>query len=182
MARVSIIGAGSWGTALSMVLCENGYDVMLWSHRKEQSVELEQTHVNSKLPGVKLPDKLQFTSDIAIACLNCNLIVLAVPSTATRETAVKIKPYIGKGQSILAVSKGIEEDTLLVQTEIIEEEIPDAKVGVLSGPSHAEEVCQYLPTLVVVGSKDRFFALFVQEIFMNSHFLSFIFHLFSLRN
>ena len=170
MAEVSVIGAGSWGSALACVLCKNGHNTTLWSHRQSQVDQLNETRENDKLPGVKLPQELTFTASLEEAVANKDLIVLAVPSTATRETARKMKEFVPAGQRIITVAKGIEEATLFTQCEIIQDELPDAVVGVLSGPSHAEEVVVGLPTLVVAGAKDRMLALLAQEVFMNEDF------------
>ncbi len=170
MKNIAVLGAGSWGTALAALLCKNGHNVILWSHRESQVVEMAKTGVNDKLPNVKLPEALKFTGDLKAAVSNKDLLVVAVPSVAERETAKKIAPFVVEGQKIITVSKGIEEKTLLTQTEILEEELPKAKVGVLSGPSHAEEVILGLPTLVVVGSEDMAFAEEVQQMFANENF------------
>ena len=171
MAEISVLGAGSWGTALAALLVSNGHHVVLWSYRKEQVEQLQSTHKNeSKLPGVTLPDKLQYSSDLKDCALDKDLIVFAVPSKATRQTAENIKPYIRKGQKIITVTKGIEEDTLDYMTDIIEEEIPQANVAVLSGPSHAEEVGKGLPTAIVAGARDKKSADMVQMVFMSPVF------------
>lgn len=171
MAEISVLGAGSWGTALAALLVSNGHHVVLWSYRKEQVEQLQSTHKNeSKLPGVTLPDKLQYSSDLKDCALDKDLIVFAVPSKAARQTAENIKPYIRKGQKIITVTKGIEEDTLMTQVDIIEDVLPDTMVGILSGPSHAEEVVIGMPTLVVAGARDRDLAVMTQELFMNENF------------
>lgn len=170
MAKVTVLGAGSWGTALSYRLCKNGHSVTLWAHREEQAESLRNTRENDKLPGVFLPENIRFTSHMEEAASGADLIVMAVPSTATRETMEKAKPFLPAGQRVCVVSKGIEEATLMVQTEIIEDVMPSALTAVLSGPSHAEEVIADMPTVVVAGSADRFLALFVQELFMSPVF------------
>ncbi len=170
MAEVSVIGAGSWGTALASVLCKNGHNTTLWSHRQSQVDQLNETRENDKLPGFILPEELVFTASLEDAVKDKDLIILAVPSTATRETAHKMQGLLPEGQRIVTVAKGIEEATLYTQCEIISEELPEATVGVLSGPSHAEEVVEGLPTLVVAGAKDRMLALLTQEVFMNENF------------
>ncbi|MCR5397220.1 MAG: NAD(P)-dependent glycerol-3-phosphate dehydrogenase [Lachnospiraceae bacterium] len=170
MKTVAVLGAGSWGSALAALLCNNGQDVILWSHRESQVREMKKTGENDKLPGVKLPKNLRFSADLKEAVSNKDLLVMAVPSVAERETAKKIAPFLSTGQKIITVSKGIEETTLYTQTDILEEELPDAVVGVLSGPSHAEEVIMGLPTLVVVGAKDEAFAKEVQVMFANENF------------
>lgn len=170
MKTVAVLGAGSWGSALAALLCNNGQDVILWSHRESQVREMKETGENDKLPGVKLPKNLRFSADLKEAVSNKDLLVMAVPSVAERETAKKVAPFLSAGQKIITVSKGIEENTLYTQTDILEEELPDAVVGVLSGPSHAEEVIMGLPTLVVVGAKDEAFAKEVQVMFANENF------------
>ncbi len=117
-----------------------------------------------------LPDKLQYSSDLEDCATDKDLIVFAVPSKASRQTAENIKPYICKGQKIITVTKGIEEDTLMTQVDIIEDVLPDTVVGILSGPSHAEEVVIGMPTLVVAGARDRDLAVMTQELFMNENF------------
>lgn len=173
--NVGVIGAGSWGTALATVLCDNGHNVTLWSYRMSQVDELNETRINSsKLPGVVLPDSLQFSGDLEATVSESDILIMAVPSKATRDTLEAIKPFIRKGQGIVSVSKGIEEGTLLTQSQIIEDVLSEVRIGVLSGPSHAEEVVRRLPTLVVCGAKDRFYACMLQELFMNENFRVYI--------
>ncbi len=171
MAKVSVIGAGSWGTALASLLCKNGHEVTLWSI-VEAEVEMlreKREHVD-KLPGVKLSEAMEITTDLQKAVRGAELMVLAVPSPFTRSTAQKMAPLVEKGQLIVNVAKGIEESTLMTLTDIIEEEIPGCRAAVLSGPSHAEEVGRGLPTTVVAGARDRETAEFIQNIFMNQVF------------
>ncbi|MBQ7677471.1 MAG: NAD(P)-dependent glycerol-3-phosphate dehydrogenase [Lachnospiraceae bacterium] len=170
MANVTVLGSGSWGTALAVLLCGNGHDVILWSYLQEEVDEMKRTHRNLKLNDNLLPDKLHLTADMEEATTNRDLIVFAVPSFATRQTAHNVSSLIPEGQQVITVSKGIEEETLLTQCDIIEQEIPQAQVGILSGPSHAEEVIVSLPTAVVAGAKTRQLAVFTQEIFMNDYF------------
>lgn len=171
MAKVSVIGAGSWGTALAIVLQENGHEVTVWSILEDEiTMLLEKREHVDKLPGVKLSEKMMFTTDLEAAVRDKDLVVLAVPSTFIRNTAKMMQPYVGAGQLIVNVSKGIEEQTLMTLPQIIEQEIPQAKVAVLSGPSHAEEVGRGLPTTVVAGAREKETADFIQEIFMNQTF------------
>ena len=171
MAKVSVVGAGSWGTALAMLLCNNGHDTMLWSHREEQAEELRTARENkAKLPGVKIPEEIHVTSDLSEALIDKDVIVMAVPSVAVRTTAKKMSSHIRYGQVIVNVAKGIEEGTLKTLSEQIEEEIPQANVAVLSGPSHAEEVSRELPTTVEVGAETEETAIYLQKIFMNDVF------------
>ncbi len=171
MAKVSIIGAGSWGTALATVLSHNGHQVTIWSVIEEEIRMLEEKreHV-TKLPGVILAESIQFTTDLKAAIEGRDLLVLAVPSVFTRGTAKSMQPFVKEGQLIVNVAKGIEEKTLMVLSDIVEEEIPQARVAVLSGPSHAEEVGRRLPTTCVAGAKTREAAEYVQNVFMNDVF------------
>ena len=155
MSRVGIIGAGSWGTALSLVLANNGHSVEIWSIVENEIEMLKEKHEHiDKLPGVKLPDSITFTTDIEETIKNNDILVLAVPSVFTRSTAVKMAPFVKKGQIIVCVAKGIEENTLMTISDVVESEIPCADVAVMCGPSHAEEVGQLLPTTVVAGGTE----------------------------
>lgn len=171
MAKVSVIGAGSWGTALSTVLYHNGHTVTLWSIVEAEVTMLKEKREHlDKLPGVKLPQDMEITTDLEKSIKGAQLLVLAVPSPFTRSTAKLMAPHVEKDQLIVNVAKGIEETTLMTLTEIIEEEIPQCRVAAMSGPSHAEEVGRGLPTTVVAGAKDRQSAEFIQNIFMNEVF------------
>ena len=171
MADVSVIGAGSWGIALALLLAKNGNKVTVWSIVKEEIDMLNEKreHVD-KLPGVPLPSDMIFTTDLEKAIKGKKVLVLAVPSVFTRGTANKMKKYVEEGQMIVNVAKGIEESTLMTLSDIIEEEIPQADVAVLSGPSHAEEVGRGVPTTIVVGAKTEGTAVYLQNMFMNDVF------------
>ena len=175
MAKVSVIGAGSWGTALALLLYKNGHDVTVWSYQEEEVRMLSEKreHV-SKLPGVKIPEGIFFTADIKEAVEEKDVVVLAVPSIHVRNTAKKINPYVKDGQILVDVAKGIEEDTLMTLSQQIEEEIPQADVAVLSGPSHAEEVGRGLPTTVCIGAHTEATAKYLQQLFMNEVFRVYI--------
>lgn len=171
MAKVGVVGAGSWGTALALVLEKNGHQVTLWSSREAKAKELGELRENKdKLPGVKIPEAIEITADMETAVKDKELIVLGVPSLYIRSTSAKMAPFVTEGQIIVNVSKGIEESTLYTMTDIIAEEIPNADVAVLSGPSHAEEVSRSIPTTVVAGAKSRKTAETIQSIFMNESF------------
>lgn len=124
----------------------------------------------TKLPGVKLPDSVRFTTDEQEVCKDAELLVMVVPSPFIRSTAKRVALYITEAHTIVNVSKGIEDESLKTLTEVIHEEIPQCKVGVLSGPSHAEEVGKRMPTTVVAGAKDKETALMIQDAFMNDYF------------
>ena len=128
MAKVSVLGAGSWGTALAILLTQNGHETILWSHRQEQAEELANKREHeAKLPGVTLPEELEITADFERALTGRDVLVLAVPSVAVRSTARRMCPYIKQGQLIVNVAKGIEAHTLTTLTDMIEEEIPGAQ-------------------------------------------------------
>lgn len=171
MASIGVVGAGSWGTALALVLEKNGHQVTLWSSREEKAKELQELRENvDKLPGIKLPENIEFTADMEKTVKGKEMVVLGVPSPYIRGTAAKMLPYSHEGQIVINVSKGIEENTLKTMTEIIEEIMPKAEVAVLSGPSHAEEVSKGIPTIVVAGAKKREIAEKIQNVFMNEDF------------
>lgn len=171
MANVSIIGAGSWGIALSTVLNDNGHKVTVWSIVESEINMLKENHEHKdKLPGVILDDKIEFTTDVKEACVGKDLLIMAVPSPYTRSTSHLFAPYIEKDTIIVNVAKGIEEKTLDTLSDIIKEEIPQGIVAVLSGPSHAEEVSRGIPTTVVVGADKKETAEYIQNIFMNDRF------------
>lgn len=171
MAKVGVIGAGSWGTALALHLSNNGHQVSVWSILEEEVKMLrnEREH-KDKLPGVRLPESMLFTTDLQKAVEGKDMLVLAVPSVHVRSTAERMKAYVTAGQIVLNVAKGIEEKTLMTMSQIIEQEIPQADVAVLSGPSHAEEVGHGVPTSIVAGAKSRKTAEYVQNLFMNQVF------------
>ena len=168
--KVTVLGSGSWGTALALVLVENGHDVSLWSHRKETAEKLRETRECPKLKGVKLPEELALTDDLA-SLTDSELVVFATPSFAVRETARKAAPYLRADAVLVSVTKGIEPGTGCRMTEIIRQETKDiCKVVALSGPSHAEEVSRQMPTGVVSACEDIQVAEFVQDAFMNHNF------------
>ena len=171
MANVGVLGAGSWGTALSVLLTDNGHQVTVWSiDENEVKMLREKREHELKLPGVKLPDSMVITGDLEQTIADKDFLVLAVPSPFTRSTAKKMAPYVSDGQIIVDVAKGIEESTLLTLSKQIEQEIPQADVAVLSGPSHAEEVGRKLPTTCVVGAKTRKTAEYLQSMFISPVF------------
>lgn len=171
MKKISFLGAGSWGTALAILCANNGHKVTVWSAVKEETNMLREKreHVD-RLPGVKLPDSIVIEDDLKTACQDKDIIVFSTASPYIRSTAKLAEPYMEKGQIVVNVAKGIEDNTLMTLCEIIEDEIPQADVAVLSGPSHAEEVSKKMPTTVVVGAKSEKTAAFVQDVFMGNNF------------
>lgn len=171
MKKVSLLGAGSWGTALAINLANNGHEVTLWS-AVESEITLLQTHREhiERLPGVKLPENISICSDLAQACTDKDMIVFSVASPYVRSTAKMCAEYIEEGQLVVNVAKGIEEATLMTMSDILRQEIPQAEVAVLSGPSHAEEVSKGIPTAVVAGTGKKTTAEYIQEVFSNHVF------------
>lgn len=171
MAKISVIGAGSWGIALAKLLHTNGHEVNVWSIVESEIAMLKEKHEHvDKLPGVKLPEDMTFTTDLEASVAEREVLVLAVPSVYTRSTAKSMAPYVTEGQKIVCVAKGIEEDTLMTISDVVEQEIPCADVIVLCGPSHAEEVGVGLPTTVVAGARTQASAEYIQDLFMNDVF------------
>ena len=171
MANVGVLGAGSWGTALSVLLSDNGHQVTVWSiDENEVKMLNEKREQELKLPGVKLPDDMVITGDLGSTIRGRDFLVLAVPSPFTRSTAKKMSPFVAEGQIIVDVAKGIEESTLMTLSRQIEQEIPQADVAVLSGPSHAEEVGRRLPTTCVIGARTRKTAEYLQSMFISNVF------------
>ncbi len=168
--KVAVIGSGGWGTALAMLLLENGNDVTLWSYAEEESRVLRETGENPMLKGVPLPKELKLTTDLDCVA-GCGVVILATPSFAVRSTARQMAPHLTAGTVVVSVSKGIEKETSTTLTEAIHEELgPDYPVVALSGPSHAEEVGRGVPTAVVSASKDQKAAELVQDLFMSPRF------------
>lgn len=165
--RAAVIGSGAWGTALALALLGNGHEVALWSYTEQESAVLRGKRENPMLPGVALPDGLELTTDLH--CVDgCGAVVLATPSFAVRGTARQMKDRLAPGTPVILVSKGIEKDSSLLLHQVVEEEIGGrCPVVVLSGPSHAEEVGQGVPTAVVVACEDRAAALLAQDLFMS---------------
>ncbi len=174
MAKVSVLGGGSWGIALAVLLHKNGHEITIWSALEKEVEMLQTEHEHKMLPGVKLAEDMVFTTDDEEAVADKDLLVMAVASSYTRATAHRFSKLIKPGQIIVNVAKGIEENTVMTLTEIIEQEIPQAQVAVLSGPSHAEEVGRGIPTTVVVGAKKKSTAEYIRSLFMNEVFRVYI--------
>ena len=169
--KIAVIGAGSWGIALTVLLTKNGHEVTVWSLMEDEIEMLnkEREH-KAKLPGVKLDESICFTTDLKSAIDDKEMLVLAVPSPFVRSTCASMKPFVKDGQLIVNVAKGIEENTLLRLSEVIEDELPMANVAILCGPSHAEEVGRGVPTTIVAGAKDKETAELIQNTFMSEVF------------
>lgn len=175
MADIGVLGAGSWGTALAIVLADNGHNVDLWAARGTKAEQFKKDReYKAALPGVKFPELLQIEENLEDACKGKDVIVFAVGSPYIRETARKAAPFIEAGTKVVDVSKGIEESSLLTLCGVLKEELQGADISVLSGPSHAEEVSRKIPTTVVIGAHSKETAEYLQELFMNDYFRVYI--------
>ncbi len=164
---IAVIGAGSWGTALAVLLSKNGHKVNLWVYeRKDYEAIVREGENRRYLPGVSIPSNVDIHFNLNDAVEGQDIILLAVPSHAVRQTAGRLAPHVGDNPIIINAAKGLEEKTYKRLSQVIEEEIPQAKVVILSGPSHAEEVAQDIPTTVVCSSKNMEAAEKIQDIFM----------------
>lgn len=173
MSSIGVLGAGTWGTALARMLSNSGHKVTVWSISPEEVETLSTTRRHINLPNCEIPDEIVFTTDIRSTCEKQDILLCAVPSLYVRSTIGLAKPYIKSDQIIVDVAKGIEAETLSTMTEIIRDELSDGlhedvKVVALSGPTHAEEVAQDLPTTIVSACEDVTTAELVQEIFSNT--------------
>lgn len=171
MNNICILGGGSWGTALAIVLAKKGFNIDLWIRDKKQCEEINSARENLKyLQGVLLPSNINATTDIEKAIRDKKVIVSAVPTHAVREVLKSIKNHLSQENIIVNVAKGIEVNTLLRISEIVKEETPEVEYAILSGPSHAEEVARDIPTTLVAASVKKNVAEYVQDIFMTPKF------------
>lgn len=170
MGKIGVIGSGTWGTAIAVLLYNNGHEVDLWSAIPAEIEEMQKTHKHKNLPEVTLPEEICYTADLKKAMEDKELLVMAVPSVFVRSTAKRMKEFCRAGQIIVDVAKGIEENTLYTMSMIIKEEIPQCEPAVLSGPSHAEEVSRGLPTTCVAGAHKKAVAEYIQNVFMSPVF------------
>ena len=171
--KVTVIVAGSWGTSLAFVLASNGYRVHIWTRNENQAKEINDKHTNEKyLPNHKLPHHIVATTSLEDALKDSELALFVVPSSAMREIAHKASAYISDSTIVVHATKGFEPTTFKRMSEVLAEELKRDinHIGVLSGPSHAEEVIMQQPTTVVVASKDQQVAVKAQELLMNKTF------------
>ena len=172
--KIGVLGAGTWGMALARMLCVSGNDVQVWSALPAEVENLSATRVHPNLPGMKIPEELQFTKSIEEVCTGKDVLLFAVPSVFVRSTTAKARPYIPDGQILVDVAKGMEPDTLYTMTEVIADELnreggpKGVKLVALSGPTHAEEVALDLPTTIVSACPDEAAAEYVQDVFSNT--------------
>lgn len=167
MNKIAILGAGTWGIALARMLAQNGKEVVVWSALDSEIDYLKEHNCHPKLPDIQLPRNIVYTRNIEQACHGQDIILFAVASVFVRSTAAAIKDFISDGQIIVDVAKGIETDTLMTLTQVIEDELKNKKIYIaaLSGPTHAEEVIRDLPTTIVAASENADIAAKVQRFF-----------------
>ena len=171
MKKITVIGAGSFGTALAILLTDKGYDVSIWGRSEEQLALMREKRENPHyLPGVKLSEKLNIEGNLKSALINAEIIVFSVPAQNFRSVLESSREYIKSSSTIVNVAKGIEKKSLLRLSQVAEDVIPDIKYVTLSGPSHAEEVARNLPTTVTVASLDNQLSKEIQEVFNNERF------------
>lgn len=170
MANVCVLGSGGWGTAVSILLHNNGHNVTLWSFDKTECENLKKYHENKPfLPGIAIPEGINYVSELS-AVKGMDLTVIATPSHGVRNVAKNIRDYVSDGQVILNISKGIEEGTYMTISQILKSELSTCKIAVMSGPSHAEEVSRNIPTTNVIASDDIKVSEYIQDIFMSPTF------------
>ena len=169
--RIAVIGCGAWAMGIASHLARKGHLVTVWAHSQDEAGRLEREHaLPAVFPGILFPETIRYTHDRGIAVSGAELIVFAVASPFTRTTAAEFSPYIACGTGVITVTKGIEEDSLMTQAQILQEVLPDAVIGALSGPTHAEEVVRGLPTAIVSASAVRGLAEQVQDVFASETF------------
>lgn len=176
MAKIGVLGAGTWGMALARMLCNMGHEVQVWSALAQEIDQLSTTGVHPKLKDMVIPEAMKYTKEIREVCENKDILLFAVPSVFVRSTAGQAAEYIRDGQVIVDVAKGIEASTLYTMTQVIRDELDkkggldNVKLVALSGPTHAEEVAVDLPTTIVSACPDLETAEYVQSVFMNPKF------------
>ncbi len=173
--KVAVLGAGSWGIALALVLDHNGHDVTLWEFRPDAAERLRQTRdAKEFLPGIKIPVSIQIKNDLEQACSDKNILIVAVPSHVVRSVGERLNRLTFEDPPILVnVAKGVENDTLMRMSEVLEQTINWSNknnIVTLSGPSHAEEVSRQIPTAIVSASTNLYAAEIIQQVFMNEYF------------
>ena len=169
--KIAVIGAGSFGTSLAMLLVGKGHDVSIWGRKKSQMALMRDTLENPHyLPGIRLPKELNIVDDMAEALKDADIVLFSVPAQQFRAVLEDAKAYMKGNEIIVNVAKGIEKGTLLRLSEVAKEVMPEAKYITLSGPSHAEEVAKSLPTTVAVAAEDEELAKFIQDVFNTDRF------------
>lgn len=168
--KIAVLGGGSFGTAMANLSSKNGCEVTLWVRDKRSVKSMQKTHINKKyLPDHKLDERLQFTHDLQAAVKGKDLIFVAVPSAAFRETLQKIAPFIS-AQAIVSLTKGMEKDTFALMSDVIADELPNVAFGVMSGPNLAKEIMNNMPSATVIASQSAALRLAVQTALHSAFF------------
>ena len=166
--KAAVVGSGAWGTALAIRLCRNGHDVTMWTRDAAKAARIRESHINPRLPGTVLPDDLKISADYACVA-GAKLVVIASPSFPIRGICRSIAPHLDDDAVMVSVTKGVERESLKRMSRVVAEETGRPAV-VLTGPSHAEEVAQNMPTGLLAASEDKALAEFVQDAFMSKSF------------
>ena len=172
--KISVIGSGSWGVALAILLNSNGHKVKLWSYNPEEARMINEDKKCKFLPNITIPEGLECYTELEDALKDTSIVLIVTPSNAIRTTLNNMIPFVTENQVFVLCSKGMEKDTQKVYTEVIKEIYPNNKVSALSGPSHAEEVSEQIPTAVVISSEDDALSEHLQSVFMNPKFRVYI--------
>lgn len=172
--KISVIGSGSWGVALAILLNSNGHKVKLWSYNPEEARMINEDRKCKFLPNITIPEGLECYTELEDALRDTSIVLIVTPSNAIRATLNNMLPFVTENQVFVLCSKGMEKETQKVYTEVIKEIYPNNKVSALSGPSHAEEVSEQIPTAVVISSEDDALSERLQEVFMNPKFRVYI--------
>lgn len=170
MKNIAVMGAGTWGTALALLLNKNGNNVTMWGYMKEEIDEMQKTRENKYLKGVQIPEGIELSHDLRQTIADKDIILVVVPSKFMRDNLVELSKHINDNQVIVIASKGIEENTLLTMTDISKEIMPANEVAALSGPSHAEEVSKGMPTTCIIATEKKEIANMLQDVFMSESF------------
>ena len=168
--KIAVIGSGSWGVALALLLNRNGHEVKLWSYDKGEADIINNEHRCKFLPDVSIPDSIVCYTDFETVLQDAKIILIVTPSSAIRGTINEMKPFVTDKQVFVLCSKGMEKETEKLYTDVIKEILPNNSVAALSGPSHAEEVSQFIPTAVVIAGENEETASMLQDVFMNDKF------------
>ena len=154
--KIAVLGGGSFGTAIANIMAENNHDVCLWLRNQNRADEINRDHINSAyLPDYPLNPALKASTDLAESTIGCDIIFMAVPSHSSREVATEVCHHIGKDVIVVSTTKGIEHDGFKLMSEVLREELPDARIGVLSGPNLAKEIAAKQITATVIASEDE---------------------------
>jgi len=169
--NITVLGYGSWGTALALILEKKGYNVTLWGHEDDYTEKLQKTYTHSKyLPNLNIPKSIAITGNLADAVKSGQMIIVAVPSHVLRTLLEQMKPNLGANVPLVSVIKGIEQKTLFRVDQIVKDVLGPWPLAILSGPTHAEEVVHHLPSAIVACAEDQALADLVQNVFLTDYF------------